>query len=340
MNQTRKPLKALVTGGGGFLGRALVEQLRARGDDVRSFSRGCYPDLDALGVQTVQGDLADAEAVQAACADRDVVFHVAGKAGIWGSYDDYYNANVRGTENVIAACRAAGVQRLVHTSSPSVVFDGSGQEGVDESVPYPAEHPTPYTATKAIAERLVLAANDEHLRTIALRPHLIWGPRDTHIVPRILAQGRAGKLRLVGSGDNQVDTTYIDNAAEAHLLAADALATNPAAAGHAYFISQGEPIAIREIINEILAAGGLPPVTRSVSPAMARFAGGILELVYTLLRIRSEPRMTRFLADELSTSHWFNIDAARGELGYEPRITISEGLHRLKEWLAQAPPTA
>lgn len=331
----RRSIKALVTGGGGFLGRAIVEQLRARGDQVRSFSRGRYPELEAMGVDTVQGDLGNLPTVRAACADCDVVFHVAAKAGIWGSYKKYYQANVRGTENVIAACRDRGVGRLVYTSSPSVVFDGSDMEGVDESVPYPARHPTPYTSTKAAAEKLVLAANGARLGTIALRPHLIWGPRDSHIVPRIIAQGRAGKLRLIGRGDNKVDTTYIDNAAQAHLLAADALETNPHAAGRAFFISQGEPVAIRDIINGILSAGGLPPVTRRVPRLIARTAGGLFELVYILLGIRSEPRMTRFLTDELSSSHWFDISAARRELGYEPRVSIEEGLRRLEAWLEE-----
>lgn len=336
----KRPIKALVTGGGGFLGRAIVEQLRARGDQVRSFSRGRHPELEALGVDVAPGDLGDLPAVSAACAGCDVVFHVAAKVGIWGSYREYHQVNVRGTENVIAACRDRGVGRLVYTSSPGVVFDGSDMEGVDESVPYPARHPTPYTSTKAAAEQLVLAASGARLGTIALRPHLIWGPRDSHIVPRIIAQGRAGKLRLIGRGDNKVDTVYIDNAAQAHLLAADALETNPQAAGRAFFISQGEPIAIREIINGILAAAGLPPVTRRVPHLVARTAGGLFELVYTLLRIRSEPRMTRFLADELSSSHWFDISAARRELGYEPRVSIEEGLRRLAEWLDEIGPSA
>ena len=300
---------------------------------VRSFSRSRYPELEALEVENIQGNLDDLSAVRAACADCDVVFHVAAKVGIWGKYKDYYQINVQGTENIITACRDNSVGRLVYTSSPSVVFDGSDMEGVDESYPYPTHHPTPYTSTKAAAEQLALAANGAELRTIALRPHLIWGPRDSHIVPRIIAQARAGKLRLIGHGDNKVDTIYIDNAAQAHLLAADALETNPQAAGRAFFISQGEPIAIREIINGILAAAGLPPVTRHVPHAVAWLAGGLFELVYTLLGIRSEPRMTHFLADELSSSHWFDISAARRELGYEPQISIEEGLRRLKKWL-------
>ena len=235
-----RPLTALVTGGGGFLGRAVVEQLLARGDRVRSLARGVYPDLAALGVEVLRGDLRDAQAVGQACAGCDVVFHVAAKSGIWGRYDTYFEPNVRGTHNVLAACREHGVPRLVYTSSPSVIFDGRSMEGVDESTPYPHKYHSHYSATKALAEQAVLAANGETLHTLALRPHLIWGPWDNHLVPRIVRQGQAGTLRRVGDGTNKVDTTYIDNAARAHLVAADALETNPRAAGRPFFISQGE----------------------------------------------------------------------------------------------------
>ena len=307
----------------------------ARGDRVRSLARGAYPGLAALGVEVLRGDLTDAQAVGQACAGCDVVFHVAAKAGIWGRYAAYYEPNVRGTQNVLAACREHGVHRLVYTSSPSVVFDGRSMEGVDESVPYPQRHHSHYSATKALGEQAVLAANGTTLRTLALRPHLIWGPRDNHLVPRIVSQGRAGTLRRVGDGTNKVDTTYIDNAARAHLLAADALETNPRAAGRPFFISQGEPMALSEIINGILAAAGLPPLTRSVPQRVAWSAGAILEAAYALFRLKGEPRMTRFVARELATAHWFDITAARTELGYEPAISIAEGLHRLEAWLQE-----
>lgn len=324
-----------MTGGGGFLGRAIVERLMARGDQVRTFARGDYPELAQLGVEVLRGDVADAEAVSAACRGCEVAFHVAARAGVWGRYEEYYEPNVRGTENVIAACRVHGVSRLVFTSSPSVVFAGADLEGADESVPYPARHGSHYGATKAIAERKVLAANDEGLRTLALRPHLIWGPGDNHIVPRLVARARAGQLRQIGSGDNQVDSTYVDNAADAQLLAADALATNPDAAGRAYFISNGEPRPVWELINRIIAAAGLPPVTRKMSHRTARAIGGVLELAHAVFRIKAEPRMTRFVADELATSHWFDLSAAREELGYEPRVSIDEGLRRLEAWFRE-----
>ena len=321
----------LVTGGGGFLGGAIVRNLIARGESVRSFSRAHYARLDALGVEQVQGDLGDISAVTKACQDVEAVFHVASKTGVWGSYQDFYRPNVLGTENIIGACRQCGVQRLIYTSSPSVVFDGGDMDGVDESVPYPASFHTHYTHTKALAERKVLKAAAEGLAAVVLRPHLIWGPGDTHLAPRIIA--RAHRLRQIGDGMNKVDTIYIDNAAHAHVLAEEGLAKKPHLSGRVYFISQDQPIALWEMINRILAAGGKSPVTKTISPTVAYLAGALYEGIYRLLRLRGEPPMTRFVARELSTSHWFNIQAAKTDLGYCPIVSTEEGLKRLAEWL-------
>lgn len=323
--------RALVTGGGGFLGRRIVEMLRERGDPVRSYSRGAYPELASIGVECHRGDLTDVPALRRTCDGCEVVFHVAARPGIWGRYEDYHRPNVVGTQNVIDACRAAGVPRLVFTSSPSVVFDGTDMEGVDESVPYPRHYEAHYPRTKALAEQAVLAANDSHLATVALRPHLIWGPRDNHLVPRIIA--RAAALRRIGRENKLVDSTYIDNAALAHLLAADRLEVGTPVAGRAYFISNGEPWPIWDLVSGILAAARLPPVRRSVPGWFAVAAAATLEAIYASLRLSSEPRLTRFLVRELSTAHWFDISAARSDFGYEPTVTIREGLSRLKEWL-------
>lgn len=324
---------ALVTGGGGFLGSAIVRRLVARGDRVRSFSRKRYPELDALGVEQFQGDLADSEAVDRAVTGCDIVFHVAAKAGIWGDRRDFFTTNVIGTDAVLSACARHGVSRLVYTSSPSVVFDGCDMAGVNEAAPYPSHYDADYPGTKALAERAVLAANRPALATIALRPHLIWGPGDNHLVPRILARARAGKLRRIGRASKLIDSTYIDNAADAHLLAADRLAPGAPIAGKAYFISNGEPLPLWDLVNRILAAAGLPPVTRSVPYAVAFAAGWLLEKTYALLRRTEEPPMTRFLARELATAHWFDLTAARRDLGYEPSVSIREGLERLADSL-------
>jgi nucleoside-diphosphate-sugar epimerase len=333
-------MTALVTGGGGFLGGAIVRRLRARGDAVRSLSRGHYPALDEIGVTQFRGDVADAEAVARAAEGCDVVFHVAARAGLGGRYADYHLANVVGTDNVLAACRRCGVPRLVYTSSPSVVFDGRDMEGVDESAPYPRHYEAHYPRTKALAEKRVLAANGPRLATVALRPHLIWGPGDNHLIPRLLARARAGRLRRVGRASKLVDTIYVDNAADAHPLAADRLRPGSPVPGRAYFLSQGEPIPLWEMVNRILAAAGLPPVTRSVPAGLAYLAGWAAEALYKALRLRGEPPMTRFLARELATAHWFDIGAARRDLGYEPSVSLEEGLRRLAAHLATGPGSA
>jgi nucleoside-diphosphate-sugar epimerase len=330
-------MSVLVTGGGGFLGGAIVRSLVARGNTVRILSRRDHPALCASGVEQVRGDVADPTAVQRAVEGCSLVFHVAAKAGIWGPYAEYYRSNVTGTQNVIAACRACGVRRLVYTSSPSVVFDGHDMEGVDESVPYPPHYNAPYPATKAEAERLVRAASDDTLATVALRPHLIWGPGDTNLIPRIIARARAGRLVRIGHQVNLVDSTYIDDAAAAHLNAADRLAPGSPIAGQVYFVSQGEPWPIWDLVNRILRAAQLPPVTGTISRPLAFLAGGVCEAVARALRLEAEPLMTRFLAHELSTAHWFNIAAARSDLGYQPSVSIEEGMQRLEQAF-RAPP--
>jgi nucleoside-diphosphate-sugar epimerase len=322
-------MKALVTGGGGFLGGVIVRMLRERGDEVRSFSRAEYPVLAALGVEQVRGRLEDRDTVIAAAAGCDLVFHVAAKAGIWGSYHDFYQVNVVGTEHVIAACRINGISRLVYTSSPSVVFDGNDVEGGNESLPYPDFYEASYPTSKALAEQLVLAANSPELAVTSLRPHLIWGPGDNHLVPRIIAKGRAGKLRRIGTRPNLVDTVYVDNAAHAHLQAADRLFPGSCVAGNCYFISNNEPLPLWDMVNRILAAANVPPVTRSIPLKLAFTLGFICEAAWKTLRLTGEPPMTRFVAHELATAHWFDISAARRDFGYTPEISIDEGLLRL-----------
>lgn len=322
-------MRALVTGGGGFLGLAIVRRLRERGYDVRSLTRGHYEALDALGVDARRGDLSDPKVVLDATDGCDAVFHVAAKAGVWGPYESYHQTNVVGTENVIAACRAHGVSRLVYTSTPSVVHSGADVEGVDESAPYADHYETAYPKTKAEAERAVLGANGADLSTVALRPHLIWGPGDNHLVPRILDRKRRGKLRIVGPGDRLIDGTYIDNAADAHLDALDRLAPDAACAGRAYFITNDEPIATKDLINRICVAGGLEPCERHIPAGVAWTAGAVLEFVYRVLGRDDEPMMTRFVARQLSTAHWYDISAAKRDLGYVPKVTIDEGMDRL-----------
>jgi nucleoside-diphosphate-sugar epimerase len=331
-------LRALVTGAGGFLGRYIAEQLVERGDRVRSFSRGQYPELSALGIETVSGDLRDADAVAKACSDVDVVFHTAAVAGIWGSWEHFYDINTRGTRNVVAGCHRHGISKLIYTSSPSVTFDGTDQRGVDESAPYPDRWLCHYPHSKALAEQQVLAANDTSgLSSCVLRPHLIWGPRDQHLIPRLLDRARQGKLRKVGDGTNLIDMVYVENAAEAHLQAADALHSGSAVAGQAYFVSQGEPVNCWDWINEILGLAGLPRLARSISYRAAWQVGHLFEITHRVLGLHTEPRMTRFLAAQLATSHYFDISKARHHFGYEPRISTEDGMRRLGIYLNQTP---
>ena len=324
-------MKILVTGGGGFLGQALCRGLVTRGHAVISFNRGHYAVLDALGVRQRQGDLADRDAVIAAAQGCDAIFHNAAKAGAWGSYDSYHRSNVIGTDHVIAACRAHCIDRLVYTSTPSVTHRATHPVagGTADNVPYGDHFKAHYATTKAIAEKTVLAANDAGLATIALRPRLIWGPGDQQLLPRLVQRARAGRLRLVGSGDNLIDTTYIDNAAQAHFDAFEQLAPGAACAGHAYFISNGEPRPAREIINALLQAAGAPPLTKTLPFPVAYAIGAVCEVAWTLLPLAGEPPLTRFLAEQLATTHWYDMGPAQRDFGYVPRVTIAEGLRRL-----------
>jgi len=280
--------------------------------------------------------LADPEAVLESARGCDVVVHAGAKAGVWGPYEQYYRTNVLGTENVLDACRSNGVRRLVYTSSPSVVFDGTDMEGVDESAPYPDVYEAAYPETKAMAERMVLGADDEDLATVSLRPHLIWGPGDNHLVPRIVKRRKEGALRKLSGPVKKVDSVYIDNAVDAHLSAVDRLVPGSALSGKAYFISNGEPMPLWELVDGILRAAGLAPVERAVHPRLACLAGAILETACRILDLPGEPRMTRFLARELATSHWFDLTAAKRDLGYAPKVSIAEGLERLRAYFSRS----
>jgi 2-alkyl-3-oxoalkanoate reductase len=327
-------MTVLVTGGGGALGLTICRMLRARGTAVRSVSRGDYPVLRELGVECHQGDLSDPAVARAAVAGCEAVMHVAGRTGSFGPHTLYIPSNLTSTENLLAACKEAGIRRFVYTSTPSVVHGGGDVAGADESSPYPPGYATAYQSTKAAAEKLVLAANGPDIATVALRPHLVWGAGDSNLTMRVIARARAGKLRLVGDGSNKVDGCYIDNAADAHILALDKVKKGARCAGKAYFVTNDEPMPTRDLINGIVQSAGLPPVTRTVSPGVAKFVGSILEIVWTLMGRTDEPPMTRFVATQLSTAHWYSIVAIKRDLGYKPRISTKEGFKRLRESFA------
>ncbi|WP_413491279.1 2-alkyl-3-oxoalkanoate reductase [Shewanella baltica] len=348
---------AFVTGAGGFLGKAICLRLLAAGIKVTGFARGHYPELEALGVVMLQGDLVNKDQLQQAMQGCNIVFHVASKAGVWGDRDSYFCPNVKGAANVIAACKTLKINKLVYTSTPSVTFAGQDESGIDESTPYATSFLNYYAHSKAIAEKMMLDANQVGdvsvesaaatqvtqaikatqatepyaLKTVALRPHLIWGPGDPHLVPRVLARGRLDKLKLVGREDKLVDTIYIDNAAYAHVLAALELCqAKPKCQGKAYFLSNDEPITMAKMLNLILACDALPPVTKRVPQSVAYVVGAVFETVYFLLKKQEEPMMTRFVARQLSCSHYFDISAAKRDLGYRALVSINEGMARLK----------
>jgi nucleoside-diphosphate-sugar epimerase len=347
----------LVTGGTGFLGRRLVERLLAEGRSVSVVARTPAPELAARGVRFIRASIDDADAIRAACRGIETVFHVAAKVGVWGRYDDFYRTNVLGTRALLEGCQREGVKRLVYTSTPSVVYNGRDLAGADESLPLTTSCSSAYPLTKAIAEREVLAASGPTLATVALRPHLIWGVGDPHLVPRILERARAGRLRIIGSGRNRVDMVHVENAVDAHLLADQALTqchvlrdkiTPPAAApggtchlvsdtdagqrpvsGRAFFITNGEPVVLWEWINALLRGIGEREVTQRVSLGMAQAVGAACEVAWRVLPLRGEPPMTRFVAAELAKDHWFDITAARRDLGYSPRVSMEQGTAEL-----------
>jgi nucleoside-diphosphate-sugar epimerase len=325
-------MKCLVTGGGGFLGLYITEQLVAQGHSARVLCRGRYPRLDELHVETVHGDVRDAAVVQQACHGIDAVFHTAAVPGIWGPWEHYHGINTLGTQNILNACLEANVRKLIYTSSPSVIYDGKDHLNADESYPYPepSSYLCHYPHSKAIAERAVLAANGRNgLATAALRPHLIWGPRDNHLIPRLIDRARSGRLRRVGNGQNLISMSYVENAAAAHLQAAERLELGSPVAGQPYFINEPEPVNLWNWVDEILAVAGLPPLKKRISANAAYSIGAICEVAYSLLRLKSEPPMTRFLALQLSGSHYYSVDKARRDFGYSPAVSVAEGMRRM-----------
>ncbi len=329
---------AFITGASGFIGGRIAERLLRDSRRVRVLSRRPLPHLEKLGAEVVLGDLDDLTALRRGCKGTGTVFHVAGRVGVWGPAADFFRVNVAGTRHVVAACHEAGVPRLVYTSSPSVVYTGGHLTGVSESAPLCTKAPCAYPTSKAAAECLVGNAHSADLATVSLRPHLVWGPGDKNVVPRVLALAGKGRLKIIGPGRNKVDVTHITNVVDAHLLAERALAQpNSASGGKAYFITNGEPVVLWDWINELLRGLSMPEIKDRVSLGAAYLAGGVMEALWRVLPLKGEPPMTRFVAKELATDHWFDISAARRDLGYAPRVTMAAGTAEVIEHLKQNP---
>ncbi len=322
-------MRVLVTGGGGFLGFHIVKQLIARGDEVLVIGRNHYSKVEKAGAKSVAVDICNLNELEPLFKDVEEVYHVAALASLWGDWDSFYQTNFVGTKNVVLSCLSHNVKRLIYTSSPSVIFNGQSQKGLDESTHYPSKWLAHYPHTKMLAEKLVLENNCDQLQTVALRPHLIWGPGDPHLFPRLVEKAKLGKLAIVGSGQNKVDIIFVENVVKGHLQAAEFLKNNGKPAVKAYFLGQDEPVNLWTFINEILHKENLPPVKKRISFNLAYFMGACLEEFYQLLHIKTEPKMTRFIACQLSMDHYYSHKNAQKDFAYNPSITVKQGLDKI-----------
>ncbi len=329
-----KDKKILVTGGGGFLGRYITERLlELNCSKIKTLGRTPQPELEEKGIEVICGDISDSDTVLNACRDCDIVFHVAAKAGIWGSYKEFYSANITGTENVIAGCREHSVSCLINTSTPSVVCSEHDIENGNEAIPYTESFPSYYPQTKAEAEKMVSTASSEDLRTISIRPHLIWGVRDPHIMPRLLDRANKKRIMQIGNGKNLVDMTHVKNAAEAHINAAESVLKNSGISGNNYFVSDDKPVNLWDWTNKFLGDMNAPPITKSISFKKAYTIGTLMEFAFRILPLKGEPPMTRFVAIQLAHSHYFDISAAKQDLGYKPAVDYDDAYNKAIQWM-------
>jgi len=322
-------MKILLTGATSLLGRTVVELLGSRGDEVTVLQRN----PSGLDVDERLGDISDRDAVAGAMDGVDAVVHVAGLAAASGEWAQFEATNVAGTRNVIVAALKAGVSRFVHISSPSVAHAGQPLVGAPAGPADPVSARGHYARSKAMAELIALAADSPAMSVIAVRPHLIWGPGDTQLVGRIVDRARSGRLAIVGSGAALIDSTYIDNAADAIVAALDRA---PQLGGRALVVTNGQPRPVRELINRIVMAAGLEPPTLSVPASVAKVGGDIVERVWERRSVDSEPPMTRFLAEQLGAAHWFDQRETRRALKWEPKVSLAEGFERLSESFTDA----
>jgi nucleoside-diphosphate-sugar epimerase len=327
-------MKTLVTGGGGFLAGHLIDKLLEAGHSVRTVE---LPGRDlgrlsALDVEIIEGDLCDPAVAGRACEGMEVVFNPAALCASVGPRKLFWSINVDLADNLIAGCKKAGVKRLVHVSSPSAVFDGTDHVDADESLPYPKKFLNHYSETKAVSEQRVLAANGPDLETVAIRPHAIWGPRDRTLFPRIIERARARRIMQIGNGENVISTLYVENGADALILAA----TAEKAPGNVYFVTDEGSIRLWDFLRRIINDLDLPPISRKVPYPLVYAMGAAQEMVWSLFKLKGEPVVTRYSAAEMATNHSYSIKRACSDLGYDPKIDREEGLRRFYEWAEKA----
>ncbi|MBA2464694.1 MAG: NAD-dependent epimerase/dehydratase family protein [Nocardioidaceae bacterium] len=320
-------MRVLVTGASGMLGRTTAQALIDRGDDVCVLQRRPA----GLACREVLGDVADPTVVHRAAAGQDAVVHLAAKVDVVGRWRDYVGANIDGTRTIVDACRFAGVGRLVHVSSPSVAHAGRPLVGARAEAADPERARGHYARSKAVAEQLALAADSAALAVLVVRPHLVWGPGDTQLVARVVARARAGRLPMVGPGAALIDTTYVENAGAALVAAVDACGP---VHGEPLVVSNGEPRPVREVLVRLCRAAGAPEPHHQVPVWLGRLAGTAVDGVWAASRRQDTPPMTRFLAEQLSTAHWFDQRRTRIVLGWQPHVGLDAGFVKLADWYA------
>ena len=317
---------AFVTGGSGFIGGRLIERLRAEGHAVRALARStsAAERIRARGGEPVPGDLADVAALRAGATGCEVAFHAAATLGDWGRREEFERGNVNGTANALRACAEAGVSRFVHVGTEAALLAGAPLVNVDESAPLRPDSPALYSATKARAEQLVLAAHRDGFSTVVVRPRFVWGRGDTTLLPTMTELARSGRFAWIAGGEHRTSTTHVDNAVTGLLLGA-----SRGAGGNAYFVTDGEPVVFRDFVSQLLATQGVPVPMRSIPDSLARGLALAGEGVWSALRLPGRPPLTRFAYWVSSQECTIRIDKATSQLGYRPVRTIDEGLDEL-----------
>lgn len=322
--------KVLVTGAGGFLGSFIVRDLFNKGTyEIYTFSRKSYKNLEQYNVTQIQGDLQNPQDLLMATKGMDAIIHCASQVGMWATYETFYNTNFLGTKNIVDAAIINQVPKFIHTSTPSVAFGNESLCNVDESTPYPKKYYSYYAQTKALAEQYVLSKKSPTFSVVAIRPHLIFGPGDLNLVPRVIDSAKKGKLKIVGDGENLVDVTYVENASEVHLIALEKLSPTASMNGKAYFLGQG-PIKLWDFTNDILKRSEMKPITKKIPLFVCYAIGFLIECSLKLIgKYDIHPPMTRFVAMQLGMSHYYDHKALYKDFDYTPRYSIQEGLDRL-----------
>ena len=330
-------MKVLVTGTGSLLLGGIASELVQRGDEVVCLQRRPTVFIGHNDAREVLADICDADAVAQAAHGCEAIIHGAARVGIVGAEKDFYNTNVLGTENILRAAALNNISRLVFVSTPSVAHTGDSLVGAPAGAAETGRTRSYYAESKAIAERAVLKARNDQLAVVAIRPHLVWGPGDTQLVGRIVDRAASGRLAVIGTGNALVDSTYIDNAISAHIAALDSLKVGAACDGKAYVISNGEPRTVNELMRSMCAAAGIPFDPRHLSLALGVRLGSLIERLWPLMR-SSEPPITRFVAEQLGTAHWFDQRAVQEDFGWTPQVNLDEGFQRLTQWFASHGP--